>query len=626
MKTTDLIPILLHELKNGDKYGLEIVESIKTASNGQIEIKQPTLYPLLKKLEKSKFISSYWQDSEIGGKRHYYQITQNGLAQLETYPPLEVLIENALKDDDFTPYEKENNSIPVIADNATNNSPSPFDKLFEKPQYIENDTATYTAYGDSNKLTEPQESQDFEPQNSNDLLANTVKNDDANSAVGDDNEEELSACDSKNIEDIQSSQVEPFAVTDDTQNTNANTIAPKSFDDASNIFANSNNGETVNEHDIATKIMDETANHPANTSADINVFDGIKYADEHFDNDNNQNIDTLDNLNVEKKFDFQSPIDSKNANSENHTENNANSLDIFDALSFADEEKTSDNLIDTPNSNLSKENFYNASNINKTNYDSQNQTNSSDNLVLNNPFFKENENKSISEKTNLEINQDNAKLIAKNTDSTNFATEKSVKRFTEKTNLPATDFVSGKTKNLFTDYPAHTAPKLNTVTTDVEYRDYVDYKTNEKIVKSKKIAKLKLVKILTSSLLTMLVLTLLLTICVKNKLTPLFVLIFICSTLYVVLYTCRFIGEYKTVRLQIESIDKQYNFKKQIIYRSIIFVAIVIVLFVANLVGLRQGKLFGINNFGNLLAPILLSLMLFVDYLLSYIFYKLLKK
>ena len=60
MKTTDLIPILLYHLKEGDKYGLELVEACKNCSDGKIEIKQPSLYSVLKKLEKSHF-SAAWQ-------------------------------------------------------------------------------------------------------------------------------------------------------------------------------------------------------------------------------------------------------------------------------------------------------------------------------------------------------------------------------------------------------------------------------------------------------------------------------------------------------------------------------------------------------------------------------------
>ena len=99
MKTTDLIPIILYQLVDGDKYGYEIVKQIEDSSNGGIVIKQPTLYSVLKKLEQGRFISSYWQDSEIGGKRHYYKLTDNGKAQLDTYPPLDTLIKDAMENE-----------------------------------------------------------------------------------------------------------------------------------------------------------------------------------------------------------------------------------------------------------------------------------------------------------------------------------------------------------------------------------------------------------------------------------------------------------------------------------------------------------------------------------------------
>lgn len=103
MKTSDLIPLILYELGEGDKYGFELTKSIENLSNGKIVIKQATLYTILKKLEKSKFISSYWQDSEIGGKRHYYKLTQNGSLQLATMPKIEQYLDKILADADAEP-------------------------------------------------------------------------------------------------------------------------------------------------------------------------------------------------------------------------------------------------------------------------------------------------------------------------------------------------------------------------------------------------------------------------------------------------------------------------------------------------------------------------------------------
>ena len=74
--------IILKTLFDGDKYGYEILDDVAKKSRGLYELKQPTLYSCLKRLESQGLISSYWVDSEIGGKRHYYKLTDLGI---ETY-------------------------------------------------------------------------------------------------------------------------------------------------------------------------------------------------------------------------------------------------------------------------------------------------------------------------------------------------------------------------------------------------------------------------------------------------------------------------------------------------------------------------------------------------------------
>ena len=74
--------IILKSLYHGDKYGLEIIQEVEEKSGGTYELKQPTLYSCLKRLETQGLISSYWEDSDIGGKRHYYKLTDLGK---ETY-------------------------------------------------------------------------------------------------------------------------------------------------------------------------------------------------------------------------------------------------------------------------------------------------------------------------------------------------------------------------------------------------------------------------------------------------------------------------------------------------------------------------------------------------------------
>ncbi|MEG1751598.1 MAG: helix-turn-helix transcriptional regulator [Clostridia bacterium] len=74
--------IILSSLIDKDKYGYEIIKSIEEKTNGAVLIKQPSLYSCLQRMEKQGFISSYWRDSEIGGKRHYYSLTESGKFQM----------------------------------------------------------------------------------------------------------------------------------------------------------------------------------------------------------------------------------------------------------------------------------------------------------------------------------------------------------------------------------------------------------------------------------------------------------------------------------------------------------------------------------------------------------------
>lgn len=61
-----------------DSYGYEISQTIKLAAN----IKESTLYPILKKLEKAGYMTTYSQEYQ-GRKRKYYSITSDGKEQLE---------------------------------------------------------------------------------------------------------------------------------------------------------------------------------------------------------------------------------------------------------------------------------------------------------------------------------------------------------------------------------------------------------------------------------------------------------------------------------------------------------------------------------------------------------------
>ncbi len=70
--------IILEALSTGDKYGYEIINEIVEKTDGKIVLKQPSLYSSLTRFEQKGYVSSYWRDSAIGGRRHYYSITQAG--------------------------------------------------------------------------------------------------------------------------------------------------------------------------------------------------------------------------------------------------------------------------------------------------------------------------------------------------------------------------------------------------------------------------------------------------------------------------------------------------------------------------------------------------------------------
>lgn len=77
--------IILCSLYNNDKYGYEIAKEIKERTANKYEIKQPTLYSYLKRLEEDDLIVSYWGESSNGGRRRYYKLTKVGRKNCEQF-------------------------------------------------------------------------------------------------------------------------------------------------------------------------------------------------------------------------------------------------------------------------------------------------------------------------------------------------------------------------------------------------------------------------------------------------------------------------------------------------------------------------------------------------------------
>lgn len=77
------IPIVLSVLKHSDSYGYEIVQQVKEITGGEINWKEASIYPVLKKLEADGMIKSYWKVQEGQRPRKYYTILDQGKKQLE---------------------------------------------------------------------------------------------------------------------------------------------------------------------------------------------------------------------------------------------------------------------------------------------------------------------------------------------------------------------------------------------------------------------------------------------------------------------------------------------------------------------------------------------------------------
>ncbi|EFM28467.1 transcriptional regulator, PadR family [Streptococcus gallolyticus subsp. gallolyticus TX20005] len=69
--------LILAIVDKDDSYGYAISQTIKQIAN----IKESTLYPILKKLEKAGYLTTY-QQAYQGRKRKYYAITAAGKEQL----------------------------------------------------------------------------------------------------------------------------------------------------------------------------------------------------------------------------------------------------------------------------------------------------------------------------------------------------------------------------------------------------------------------------------------------------------------------------------------------------------------------------------------------------------------
>ncbi len=81
-----VIEILIISLLNNEKmYGYQLIQELDSRSGGVFRMKEGTLYPILYRLEDSKYIESYWEQDNVRRSvpRKYYRITADGCNALD---------------------------------------------------------------------------------------------------------------------------------------------------------------------------------------------------------------------------------------------------------------------------------------------------------------------------------------------------------------------------------------------------------------------------------------------------------------------------------------------------------------------------------------------------------------
>jgi DNA-binding PadR family transcriptional regulator len=75
-----LVLAILHD--EGESYGYAIIKRVAELSGGELEWTDGMLYPVLHRLDRRGYIEASWGKSEVGRRRKYYRLTEEGKAEL----------------------------------------------------------------------------------------------------------------------------------------------------------------------------------------------------------------------------------------------------------------------------------------------------------------------------------------------------------------------------------------------------------------------------------------------------------------------------------------------------------------------------------------------------------------
>ncbi len=299
--------IILRTLQQGDKYGLEMLNEIKSLSDELYSLKQPTLYSSLKRLEKQGYISSYPGSETKGANRTYYKLTDQGCNMLETdqkqWEFSRTIIDKLLSNKEF---DKE--SIPPFNTSEFRPSTKRERKEVEPTiiiKYIEVEKKVFIKEDATDLVAE-----EFEPETI--TIINDKANDDTSNSVSDNNNEvytqfyEKPKCEDTYEEYSCDQEIASDEITDNNSTLDNNSSSdydttsecPPDLDDENDVnTVNSFNDTMIDNYTDSD--FDEIMAKDLNTNNEYQFYNDISQP-----SDNNSTQDNLHNETYSAEYDF----------------------------------------------------------------------------------------------------------------------------------------------------------------------------------------------------------------------------------------------------------------------------------------------------------------------------------
>jgi PadR family transcriptional regulator, regulatory protein PadR len=83
MPAGSLVLLILRVLRSGPLHGYAIAQRIHTLSSEALRVEEGSLYPALQKILLKGWVTATWGTSETNRKVRLYELTRDGLTQLE---------------------------------------------------------------------------------------------------------------------------------------------------------------------------------------------------------------------------------------------------------------------------------------------------------------------------------------------------------------------------------------------------------------------------------------------------------------------------------------------------------------------------------------------------------------